>query len=95
MTITTRLMLPTSPPDYATGEAPSESTTTRPSMENQTHHSLSTSHLSQHNRHHTDAPPLEWIVVRIEVSDTGQSANPWNHSVYSLLHKVAVFGAAT
>ncbi|KDQ26517.1 putative Tco5 histidine kinase [Pleurotus ostreatus PC15] len=71
LTITTRLILPTSPPDYATGEAPSESTTTRPSMENQTHHSLSTSHLSQHNRHHTDAPPLEWIVVRIEVSDTG------------------------
>ncbi|KAF9494884.1 hypothetical protein BDN71DRAFT_1392461 [Pleurotus eryngii] len=71
LTITTRLMLPTSPPGYATGEAPSESTTTRPSMEDQTHHSLSTSHLSQHNRHHTDAPPLEWIVVRIEVADTG------------------------
>ncbi|KAG5219359.1 Tco5 histidine kinase [Salix suchowensis] len=71
LTITTRLMLPTSPPGYATGEASSESTTTRPSMEEQTHHSLSTSHLSQHNRHHTDAPPLEWIVVRIEVADTG------------------------
>ncbi|RPD57168.1 hypothetical protein L227DRAFT_565479 [Lentinus tigrinus ALCF2SS1-6] len=41
------------------------------------HHSLSRSHLTQHNTLHSKpAPPLEWIVVRIEVTDTGCGIRP-------------------
>ena len=41
------------------------------------HHSLSRSHLTQHNTLHAKpAPPLEWIVVRIEVTDTGCGIRP-------------------
>jgi signal transduction histidine kinase len=32
---------------------------------------LSADYLSQHNMQDVNKPPLEWIVVRIEVSDTG------------------------
>jgi osomolarity two-component system sensor histidine kinase SLN1 len=38
--------------------------------ENQ-HHLLSTTHLSQHNLNSKYAEPFEFIVVRIEVTDTG------------------------
>jgi osomolarity two-component system sensor histidine kinase SLN1 len=34
-------------------------------------HTLSASHLSQHNLNTSKDKPLEWIVVRIEVTDTG------------------------
>lgn len=38
---------------------------------------LSATHLTQHNvLHSKPAPPLEWIVVRIEVSDTGCGIRP-------------------
>lgn len=38
---------------------------------------LSASHLTQHNvLHSKPAPPLEWIVVRIEVTDTGCGIRP-------------------
>ncbi|TFK80701.1 hypothetical protein K466DRAFT_605115 [Polyporus arcularius HHB13444] len=41
------------------------------------HHTLSQSHLTQHNTLHSKpAPPLEWIVVRIEVTDTGCGIRP-------------------
>ncbi|KAI1791886.1 hypothetical protein LXA43DRAFT_888392 [Ganoderma leucocontextum] len=40
-------------------------------------HRLSKSHLTQHNvMHAKPAPPLEWIVVRIEVTDTGCGIRP-------------------
>ncbi|OBZ73632.1 Histidine kinase 5 [Grifola frondosa] len=40
-------------------------------------HRLSTTLLSQHNVIHSKpAPPLEWIVVRIEVTDTGYGIRP-------------------
>ncbi len=38
---------------------------------------LSATHLTQHNvLHSKPAPPLEWIVVRIEVTDTGCGIRP-------------------
>ena len=41
------------------------------------HHRLSKTHLNQHNvLHAKPAPPMEWIVVRIEVSDTGYGIRP-------------------
>ncbi|TFK48405.1 hypothetical protein OE88DRAFT_1713978 [Heliocybe sulcata] len=40
------------------------------------HHVLSATHLSQHNLHHAQGNPLEWIVVRIEVTDTGCGIKP-------------------
>lgn len=54
------------------GEAPPPSDDI-PETESQPRHTqLSTNHLSQHNSIHSKpAPPLEWIVVRIEVTDTG------------------------
>ncbi|EPQ56119.1 hypothetical protein GLOTRDRAFT_74634 [Gloeophyllum trabeum ATCC 11539] len=42
----------------------------------QGHHVLSATHLSQHNLHHSQLHPLEWIVVRIEVTDTGCGIKP-------------------
>jgi len=39
-------------------------------------HRLSATHLTQHNNVHSKPPPLEWIVVRIEVSDTGYGIRP-------------------
>ncbi|OCH85880.1 hypothetical protein OBBRIDRAFT_762246 [Obba rivulosa] len=40
-------------------------------------HRLSATHLTQHNVIHSKpAPPLEWIVVRIEVTDTGCGIRP-------------------
>ena len=40
-------------------------------------HRLSKNHLNQHNvLHAKPAPPLEWIVVRIEVTDTGCGIRP-------------------
>lgn len=40
-------------------------------------HSLSTSHLTQHNLHHSKPRALlDWIVVRIEVTDTGCGIRP-------------------
>lgn len=35
------------------------------------HQPLSINHLIQHDRIHSKATPLEWIVVRMEISDTG------------------------
>ncbi|KAI0773246.1 hypothetical protein BD413DRAFT_473180 [Trametes elegans] len=41
------------------------------------HPRLSATHLTQHNvLHSKPAPPLEWIVVRIEVTDTGCGIRP-------------------
>lgn len=41
------------------------------------HHRLSKNHLTQHNTLHSKpAPLLEWIVVRIEVTDTGCGIRP-------------------
>ncbi|KAH9893343.1 hypothetical protein C8Q73DRAFT_746102 [Cubamyces lactineus] len=41
------------------------------------HPQLSATHLTQHNvLHSKPAPPLEWIVVRIEVKDTGCGIRP-------------------
>ncbi|KAJ8516509.1 hypothetical protein ONZ45_g6212 [Pleurotus djamor] len=68
LTVKTQLVLPNSPPEYMNEydippDEPASSSSDLP---------LSTRHLSQHNINHNDAPPhLEWIVVRIEVSDTG------------------------
>ncbi|CCM01334.1 uncharacterized protein FIBRA_03383 [Fibroporia radiculosa] len=39
-------------------------------------HRLSTSLLTQHNTIHSKPPPVEWIVVRIEVTDTGYGIRP-------------------
>jgi osomolarity two-component system sensor histidine kinase SLN1 len=47
-----------------------EPLTTNTDPENQ-HHLLSTSHLSQHNLNNDSTEPLDFIVVRIEVTDTG------------------------
>lgn len=38
--------------------------------------SLSTNLLTRHNQDDKPVPPLEWIVVRIEVSDTGCGIKP-------------------
>ncbi|KAH9930211.1 uncharacterized protein B0H18DRAFT_1116910 [Fomitopsis serialis] len=39
-------------------------------------HRLSATHLTQHNNTITKPPPTEWIVVRIEVTDTGYGIRP-------------------
>ncbi|KZT07233.1 uncharacterized protein LAESUDRAFT_742984 [Laetiporus sulphureus 93-53] len=39
-------------------------------------HRLSATHLTQHNNVYSKPPSLEWIVVRIEVSDTGYGIRP-------------------
>ncbi|PCH36400.1 hybrid sensor histidine kinase [Wolfiporia cocos MD-104 SS10] len=39
-------------------------------------HRLSATHLTQHNTIHSAPPPVEWIVVRIEVTDTGYGIRP-------------------
>ncbi|KAK7685740.1 hypothetical protein QCA50_011086 [Cerrena zonata] len=44
--------------------------TTSPVCQNQ-HQPLSRNHLIQHDRLHSKSTPLEWIVVRMEISDTG------------------------
>ena len=88
MFISTRLVIP-HPPKYTPSEA-SESThtthmtgtskvTTAPTTPAVTDHlhSLSANHLSQHNRRHSELhTPLDWIVVRIEVTDTGCGIKP-------------------
>ncbi|CAL1717262.1 unnamed protein product [Somion occarium] len=40
------------------------------------HQQLSINHLTQHNFNHSKPSPLEWIVVRIEVTDTGCGIRP-------------------
>lgn len=37
---------------------------------------LCATHLNRHNDFHSKPPPLEWIVVRIEVTDTGCGIRP-------------------
>ncbi|EED83763.1 hypothetical hybrid sensor histidine kinase [Postia placenta Mad-698-R] len=39
-------------------------------------HRLSATQLTRHNTMHNKPPPVEWIVVRIEVSDTGYGIRP-------------------
>jgi osomolarity two-component system, sensor histidine kinase SLN1 len=82
--ISTKLVAP-SPSKYALSvrsesthrtEA-SNVTTAAPTQDATDRHSLSASHLSQHNLHHSKPhTPLEWIVVRIEVTDTGCGIKP-------------------
>jgi hypothetical protein len=43
----------------------------KPGLGQEQQHILSRTHLSQHNLTHSNNPPLENIVVRIEVKDTG------------------------
>ena len=88
LTITTKLVLPDlapSPPesdsgcdgngafgaDEFEGKDGSENSSGPPLP-----HRLSASHLTQHNNTHSKPPPLEWIVVRIEVTDTGYGIRP-------------------
>lgn len=76
LTITTKLVLPDlSPLEESNGvcdesevgdsfETPGPASPPLP-------HRLSATHLTQHNKTLSRPPPLEWIVVRIEVTDTG------------------------
>jgi len=82
--ISTRLVIP-SPSKYAPSEESqsthvtktSKVTTTPPTSAVDHLHTLSANHLSQHNLHHSKPhQPLEWIVVRIEVTDTGCGIKP-------------------
>lgn len=40
------------------------------------HIQLSSNHLAHHDSIHSKSSPLEWIVVRIEVTDTGSGIRP-------------------
>jgi hypothetical protein len=81
--ISTRLLIP-SPSKYAPSELSQSTHATETSKVTPTPdpavdhlHTLSANHLSQHNLHHSKLhPPLEWIVVRIEVTDTGCGIKP-------------------
>ncbi|KAL0953952.1 hypothetical protein HGRIS_005113 [Hohenbuehelia grisea] len=68
LAISTRLILPAAPEGEILDllEVPPSA----PSSVDE-HHMLSATHLTQHNRHHGKPSPLEWIVVRIEVTDSG------------------------
>ncbi|TFK39719.1 hypothetical protein BDQ12DRAFT_681093 [Crucibulum laeve] len=75
LSIKTRLIVPTAPPGIdgaeigILGDLPHTPPTDQ--------HTLSASHLSRHNLEHGKPPPsLEWIVVRIEVTDTGYGIKP-------------------
>lgn len=60
-----------------------------PSPSETDHHTLSESHLSQHNlRHAKHRTPIEWIVVRIEVTDTGCGIKPKDIAQSKLFCKV-------
>lgn len=48
----------------------------RPSPDGNKPPPLSTTLLTRHNQDDTPVSPLEWIVVRIEVSDTGCGIRP-------------------
>jgi signal transduction histidine kinase len=82
--VSTRLVLP-SPSKYAPSEGSGYTHVTQVTTAPATPapsatdplHSLSEDHLSQHNLHHSKPrTPLEWIVVRIEVTDTGCGIKP-------------------
>ncbi|KAF8892172.1 hypothetical protein BD779DRAFT_1784373 [Infundibulicybe gibba] len=67
LSITTRLILPHSTPT-SYEEAEGDCLEVLPDQ----HHPLSATYLKQHNIEcNKSSPPLEWIVVRIEVTDTG------------------------
>ncbi|KZT67331.1 hypothetical protein DAEQUDRAFT_729184 [Daedalea quercina L-15889] len=58
---------PSPPPDVPNGNVPASAPFP---------HRLSATHLNQHNNTLSKPPPLEWIVVRIEVTDTGYGIRP-------------------
>ena len=71
LTIKTRLIIPTLPTriDNTNHEVLSERTT---DVDSDTQRPLSTGNLSHHNMQQDKSPnSLEWIAVRIEVTDTG------------------------
>ncbi|KAI0831876.1 hypothetical protein BC628DRAFT_1407464 [Trametes gibbosa] len=81
LTVTTKLVIP-APPPKEESEEEGEEGLPRSSGANENASGngklpddiprLSATHLTQHNvLHSKPAPPLEWIVVRIEVTDTG------------------------
>jgi len=73
LTIKTRLIIPTLPTRMDHDEIDSEILSEqRTDIDGDAQRPLSTDHLSQHNMQH-DKPSnsLEWIAVRIEVTDTG------------------------
>ncbi|GLB41632.1 putative his Kinase A (phosphoacceptor) domain containing protein [Lyophyllum shimeji] len=75
LTIKTKLVMPASP---TTLDAPSLTVSTNGGQElnGNGHHPLSATYLSRHNDATKPATPLEWIVVRIEVTDTGYGIKP-------------------
>lgn len=62
---------------HAYSDTSEDNSPTTPSTPPNQLHTLSAIHLSQHNlRHSKPRSPLEWIVVRIEVTDTGCGIRP-------------------
>ncbi|KAI0642307.1 hypothetical protein C8Q79DRAFT_1003202 [Trametes meyenii] len=89
LTITTKLVIPQPPPKGETVEPREDgyfaasaahagvATGNGRGLGEDDHPKLSATHLTQHNvLHSKPAPPLEWVVVRIEVTDTGCGIRP-------------------
>ena len=76
MTIKTRLIVPQISDDKDPLADPIAEQT--PELNGDAHRPLSTNALTQHNMQQNGKPPtpLEWIVVRIEVTDTGFGIKP-------------------
>jgi osomolarity two-component system sensor histidine kinase SLN1 len=75
--ISTKLIIP----DTSSGEDQEQPTSPdenepEPPQDESNPPPLSTSLLTQHNRGSKPSPSLEWVVVRIEVSDTGCGIRP-------------------
>lgn len=69
LTVKTRLIIPALPTDDTDNEVLSEK---QIDVENDIQRPLSTSYLSQHDKQQDNpSSSLEWIAVRIEVTDTG------------------------
>jgi len=81
LTVSTRLILPSAlpadlDPSRYDGEEDLDLEAGTSATEEHSH-PLSIAHLSQHNLEHTkDRSRNEWIVVRIEVTDTGYGIRP-------------------
>ncbi|KDQ61452.1 hypothetical protein JAAARDRAFT_510766 [Jaapia argillacea MUCL 33604] len=77
LSVKTMLLLPSDPPPLSPASELSESIEESEPPDHvrrvgeDCHHALSVDHLSQHNLSNSKPPPLECIVVRIEVTDTG------------------------
>ncbi|TFY68845.1 hypothetical protein EVJ58_g762 [Rhodofomes roseus] len=91
LTVTTKLVLPGLPPGGESASACDANDTVLEDFKETSHldvadgndqssppipHRLSATHLTQHNNTLSKPPPIEWIVVRIEVTDTGYGIRP-------------------